>query len=106
MHLSAILRCIEEGEGRYVPTSIWTTSWWPAPWPRRQTAGTSWFQTDLTSGVNTTICSAASGTTSGIKSCSFSSTTFDFTQYVYWILAVVNRTDTSSFPVLVSLRIN
>jgi hypothetical protein len=64
------------------------------------------FQTDLTTGANTAICSATSGTTSGIKSCSFSSTTFDFTQYDYWILAVVSRSDTSSFPVLFSLRIN
>jgi hypothetical protein len=64
------------------------------------------FQTDLTTGVNTTICSASSGTTSGIKSCSFSSTTFDFTQYDYWILAAVSRTNTSSFPVVFSLRVN
>jgi hypothetical protein len=64
------------------------------------------FQTDLTTGANTAICSAFSGTTSGIKSCSFGATTFDFTQYNYWILAVVSRTDTSSLPVLFSLRIN
>jgi hypothetical protein len=63
-------------------------------------------QTDLTTGTNTTICSVSSGTTSGIKSCTFSSTTFDFTQYNYWILAVVSRSDTSSFPALFSLRVN
>lgn len=64
------------------------------------------FQTDLTTGANTALCTATSGTTSGIKSCTFSSTAFDFTQYNYWILAVVSRSDTSSFPVLFSLRIN
>ncbi len=64
------------------------------------------FQTDLTTGANTALCSASSGTTSGIKSCTFSSTAFDFTQYNYWIIAVVSRSDTSSFPVLFSLRIN
>ena len=56
-------------------------------------------QTDISTGINTAICSVASGTTSGIKSCSFSSTAFDFTQYNYWILAAVSRSDTSSFPV-------
>jgi hypothetical protein len=64
------------------------------------------FQSDLTTGANTALCTATSGTTSGIKSCSFSSTAFDFTQYDYWILAAVSRSDTSSFPVLFSLRIN
>jgi hypothetical protein len=66
----------------------------------------SLLQTDLTTGVNTIICTASSGTTSGIKSCTFSSTTFDFTQYDYWIIAVVSRSDTSSFPAIFSLRVN
>lgn len=64
------------------------------------------YQTDLTTGVNTAVCSIASGTTSGVKSCTFSSSTFDFTQYNYWILAAVSRTDPSSFPVIFSLRIS
>ncbi len=64
------------------------------------------YQTDISTGINTAICSVASGTTSGIKAASFSSTAFDFTQYNYWILAAVSRSDTSSFPVIFSLRIN
>jgi hypothetical protein len=64
------------------------------------------FQSDITTGANTAICSVASGTTSGLKSCSFSSTTFDFTQYNYWILAAVSRTDTSSLPTLISLSVD
>src|SRR5262249_44789743 len=66
----------------------------------------TFLQTDLTTGVNTILCTATSGTTSGIKSCTFSSTAVDFTQYNYWIIAVVSRSDTNSFPVLFSLRIN
>ncbi|HEY0781216.1 MAG TPA: hypothetical protein VGE98_02075 [Thermoanaerobaculia bacterium] len=63
-------------------------------------------QTDLTTAANTTVCSVSSGTTSGIKSCTFSSTAIDFTQYNYWIIAVVSRSDPSSFPAIFSLRIN
>jgi hypothetical protein len=49
-------------------------------------------------GNQTMICSAASTTTKTLTSCSFSSTSFDFSSYAYYVEVVVDRNSTSQLP--------
>lgn len=59
-----------------------------------------------TTGARTAICSVSSLTTTTTRSCTFSSTTFDFNANGYYVEAKIDRSSDSQRPTLNFLKIN
>jgi len=57
-------------------------------------------------GGTTTLCSLTSTDNTNSKTCTFSSSSFDFSQYAYYAAVLISRSSTSAFPRLRTLRID
>jgi hypothetical protein len=63
-------------------------------------------QVDPCTGNTTTICSVNSVTaTKSCRSCTFASNTINFSTKLYYVQVILNRTSTTQFPTLYTLRI-
>lgn len=90
-------------------TPPWTTLW--STFKDNSASGsvtTRLYEADKCTGAETLICTITSSDSSSdqCSSCTFSSSTFDFANNVYWVEVTLNRTATSAAEEIHSVAIN
>ena len=90
-------------------TPPWTTLW--STFKDNSASGsvtTRLYEADKCTGAETLICTITSSDSSSnqCSSCTFSSSTFDFANNVYWVEVTLNRTATSAAEEIHSVAVN